>query len=487
MALNVDLGELAAVAAQAADLARTTGAAMPRGWVLPAGADPISAAAVPKLNADAAALFNGVVGVLNKIQKTAHNIGAAAVDYAAADMQGAQHIGGSGGADVTNPVPQIEQLGLRRVPPALSTMTSTGGGDPLVYAQQLHTGPGPGPAMRFAESVRSFTSDTYTVAAADIDRASGVMQRWTPVGADAATELTTYRGWLDQLATALGKLADDADAYGNAFSTAKAKHPTPEEIIAARKELVRAMRSRDEIGTQAALAKFQEQNARSTETMTGYSAATENITNPSGAGGTNEGGSGDMNMLAQMLPTMMSAMGMAMNGLPLGQEIGDEAYDDYYDDYGYGDLGIPSVSSYGGTTSPGGVGIPSAGDMEAVTVGAMTTAATTATGITGGARAPVIEPLGGSSSGGATSGRGVGSPMMPYMPMGAGGAGAGAGGGGNGERNRIVAWHPDRLMYVDDTPHTEPVIGERPTIAPTVTSPTPAPTSQGSTRTGGTA
>ncbi len=77
--------------------------------------------------------------------------------------------------------------------------------------------------------------------------------------------------------------------------------------------------------------------------------------------------------------------------------------------------------------------------------------------------------------------------MMPMMPMGGmGGAGAGAGGGGD-ERNRIVAWHPDRLMYVDDTPHTEPVIGERPTIAPTVTQPTPAPANQAPTRTGGNA
>jgi hypothetical protein len=62
-------------------------------------------------------------------------------------------------------------------------------------------------------------------------------------------------------------------------------------------------------------------------------------------------------------------------------------------------------------------------------------------------------------------------PMMPMMPM-APGAGAGGGAGGD-DRNRVVAWHPDRLMYVDDTPHTEMVIGERPTVAPSVTPPTP--------------
>ena len=66
----------------------------------------------------------------------------------------------------------------------------------------------------------------------------------------------------------------------------------------------------------------------------------------------------------------------------------------------------------------------------------------------------------------------AGSSGMPYMPMMPGGAGAGGGAGG-GERNRVVAWHPDRLMYVDDTPHTEQVIGEKPTIAPVATPPTP--------------
>jgi hypothetical protein len=73
--------------------------------------------------------------------------------------------------------------------------------------------------------------------------------------------------------------------------------------------------------------------------------------------------------------------------------------------------------------------------------------------------------------------------MMPYMPM---APGMGGGGGGN-ERNRVVAWHPDRLMYVDDTPHTEQVIGEKPTIAPTVTPPTPSPANQTPSQSGGSA
>ncbi|WP_040834067.1 PPE domain-containing protein [Nocardia brevicatena] len=491
MALDIDLGEQAAGAVQISELVRNTGAALPRGWALPAGTDPKSAEAVPGLNAWAEGLFNGVVGVMNNVQELAHTTGAALVRYADTDERGARMIAAVGGGhDMTNPVPAVEPLKYRRVPPHLSSMTSVTG-DPLVFAQQLHSGPGPGPVHRFAESVRTFASDTVTIASGDMDRVASILRRWTPVGSEVADKLTKYRGRLDELGTGLKLLADSADAYGNAFAKAKAKHPTPEEIIAARKELVRAMRSRDEIGTQAALAKFQEQNARSAETVSSYTAEANSTeaAGATGAAGNGTGGSGsqDSSALMQMLPTLMSMMGTGMDGLSDTTDIPDDYYDDSYDDYGT-DYGIPSLGSSPGT---GGIpslgGVPSVSQVEDVAVGAMPmvagTGMATGTGLGAAPRVPVLESAAASSPGTAY-GRG-GSPMMPYMPMSPGMGGAN--GGGGGERNRVVAWHPDRLMYVDDTPHTEPVIGERPTIAPTVTSPTPPPPNQAPTRSGGTA
>lgn len=486
MALNVDLGELMAVAARAADMARTTGSALPREWVLPAGADPISAQAVPRLNEHAAGLFNGVLGVLNEVQKLSHNVGNAAVKYAAADTEGAHTIGPGGSTEATNPVPQLERLGYRRVPEPLRNMTSVSG-DPLVFAQQLHSGPGPGPARRFADSVRAFNAESVTAARGDMDSAASVMQHWTPVGSDVAEKLTKYRGWLDELGNGLTLLADSANAYGDSFANAKAKHPTPEEIIAARKKLVRAMRSKDEIGIQSALAEFQEQNARSAETIGNYTTETGVATGEGTASGTGSGtGSGqgtDSSALMQMMPSLMSMMSTGMNGLPSTQEISDDYYDDYYDDYGIEGLGIPSGPAGGGM--PSAPGIPSPSEVESVTVGAMpVTSGMMGSGTQLGSapRVPVMESASPASSS-APYGRSSGMPYMPMMPM-----SPGAGGGANGnERNRVVAWHPDRLMYVDDTPHTEQVIGERPTIAPTVTSPTPPPPNQAPTRSGGSA
>ncbi|WP_040785522.1 PPE domain-containing protein [Nocardia pneumoniae] len=486
--LNVDPQELVATAAKLAQLARDTGAALPGGWVVPAGADPISAEAVPQLNAQAASLLNGMASVLNEMQRTASNIGKAAVDYTSADDEGARRIGGAGGDIVADPVGDVEVIGQRR-PPTLRFPVAGGTVDPLTFAQQLHAGPGPGAATGFANELRKFTGGQHLAATEGVDSAVRAMQNWEPVGAAAAAELGQHRGWLDQLGRGLGMLADGIDTYSNAFRTAKAKHPTPEEIIAARKELLRQMRSKNELGIQAALAKFNEQNARSLETITGYS--TE-VGSKVGAGegadkGTSGGsGGGDSSALSQMLPALMSAMASA--GVPLS-ELGrsDDSYDDYgIDEYGYDDLGIPSSL---GTGSPSGTPIGNLGtsisDVTAETVSAtpLPLAASASSVSSSMPRTPVIEPLSTSSAANAAAAR-AGTPMMPYMPM---APGMGNGGGNGNERNRVVAWHPDRLMYVDDTPHTEAVIGERPTIAPTVTPPTPGPSNQTPSQSGGNA
>ena len=491
MPLNVDLNELVAVAGRSADMARLTGAAMPREWVLPAGADPISAQAVPQLNADAATVFNATVGVLNKIQRDAHHIGQAAVEYAAADDNGARLLDASGADLVNNPVPAVEQVGLRRVPPGLRDM-SVVTGDPLTFAQQLHSGPGPEPAQRFADSVRLFNTSSRTQAADDMDRAGSVLQHWTPVGSEVAGRFATYRGWMDTLGDAMENLARGAESYGNAFARAKAKHPTPEEILANRKKMLAAARAKNEAALTAATLEHNDLNLRAGEATGSYGSETgigvADSSQGSGAAAQTGTGSGDQ-MMSQMLPLLMSMMEMGQNQLSSTEEISDDYYDDYYDDYGLGDYSVPSYGSpTGGAPSVPSGGIPSASSVQTVSSSTVMPLTPAVGGSLGAApKIPGAEGAAGGSGGAA--GR-AGSPMMPMMPMGGmggAGAGAGAGGGGGDERNRIVAWHPDRLMYVDDTPHTEPVIGERPTIAPTVTQPTPAPANQAPTRTGGNA
>ncbi len=505
MDMNVDPSELVAAASALADMARNTGGALPGNWVVPAGADPISAQAVPQLNGNAQSLYNGVLGTLNEVHRTAREIGAAAVDYTDADDRAGREIGGAGADLATNPVAETLPHTPRYAPsfrlPAVGATI-----DPLTFAQQLHNGPGPGGAARFAENVRSYLSTTHADATNDLDRSAQAMQHWRPVGSAAAQQISQHRGWLDQLGSALGQLADGAENYSNAFTAAKAKHPTPQEIIAARKELVAAMRSKNELGVQDALAKFQEQNARSAETVTDYTTAVNagNASSDSAASETanasessgSQGGSGqEMQMLAQMLPTMLSSLMQGGMMSQLGQpdsldglEGSDYGYDyGGYDDYGsglggYGGGGSAMpIGDITGSLGGGDTSIPTVnvGPMPMV-ASASSSGAATASG-SNLPKTPVIEPLSSSAAGAARNMTG-GSPM-PYMPMSPGMGGAG---GGNNERNRVVAWHPDRLMYVDDTPHTEQVIGEKPTIAPAVTPPTPSP-NQTPSRSGGSA
>ncbi|WP_280309685.1 PPE domain-containing protein, partial [Nocardia abscessus] len=306
--------------------------------------------------------------------------------------------------------------------PGLGFRGGGGAVDPLTFAQQLHSGPGPGAAKGFADALRKFAGGPHLAAVEEVNSAAKSMQHWEPVGAAAATELGRRRGWLDQLGAGLGLLADGIDTYSDAFRTAKAKHPTPAEIIAARKELIAAMRSKNELGIQAALAKFNEQNARSAETITGYS--TE-VGSKVGAGegaseGTGKGNGGDSSALNQMLPALMSAMASA--GMPLSQLAQSDTaadYDDYgLDEYGYEDLGIPSGL---GTGSPSGmpVGSPGAGipdvEAETVQVSALPVAASASLG-SGMPRTSVIEPLGASWGAAAAAARG-GWAVMADKPL----------------------------------------------------------------------
>ncbi len=483
--LNVDPEELVGAAAEIADMVRVTGAAVPAEWVTPAGSDPISAGMVPQLNQEAAQLLNGMRGLLSVLQRSAHEVGAAAVDYAATDSTNAQLLGGTSGTGVGNPAELPGNVPML-VPPVITFPDPGLAVDPLTFAQQLHAGPGAAAPARFSEVLRAFDAGPATDAGRRVGAAAEVLRNWTPVGAQASAELTRHNDWMDRIRRRLSRLADRVDAYSDAFRIAKDKHPTPSEIIAARKELLRAMRSKNEAATSAALAKYEELNLRSAEAIGGY----EGSMAADAAQGNGEGGEGDSSMLQALLPALLSALSQG-GMMAADQTLTEGSYDDYYDDYpgGYGDYG--DYGDYGGvspsSSPPGSLDGYGPGVNPAYTLGPMPMSAAPSATSGGGAgtpRASAFEPIrSGSSPTGNMMGRGGYMPMMPMMP-GAGGAGAG---GGGGDRGRVVAWHPDRLMYVDDTPHTESVIGERPVIAPTVTPPTPAPASQTQNNAGGSA
>ncbi|WP_327146933.1 PPE domain-containing protein [Nocardia sp. NBC_01327] len=499
MALNVDPQELVSAAAALSALAQEVHAALPAGWVHPAGGDTHSALATSHYNAQAESAINNVIAVLNGLAPHAQQIGAAAADYTRADEAGGRQMGGGGSEIIANPVAAQVPFETRQAPiaPLAAGPPSI---DPLTFAQQLHSGPGPAPARAFADSVRQFLGGAHAAAQDGLQNAVPVMNNWTPVGTTVASHLNDYQNQLSQIGDGLDGIASGVDAYADAFQTAKSRHPTPQEITATRQRLLAAMRSNSP-ALAAALAEFNDQTALSGQTHAAYTAAVNSTTATNGlgsgspaAGNTNATSASqtpgtsqnsDSSMLTQLLPSLMNALNGSKNALsPQGSPqhdptipTGGPSEDPY--------TNLPTMPSFpdgGSPTVPSGEpSIPADLTSTVYPVDQLpVVTASTALGSSGLPRAPVIEPLQ-TSAAAAAANRGTGGSSMPYMPM---MPGMNNGGGGN-DRSRIVAWHPDRLMYVDDTPYTDVVIGEKPTIAPIATPPTPAPANQAPTNTGG--
>ncbi|WP_067694160.1 PE family protein [Nocardia jejuensis] len=487
MAMNVEPAELIAAAATLWRLVQEAHAALPTSWVPAAGADLPSTVASALHSAHAESTVNGVIDIANRAAAHAHHIGAAAVDYTLADDEGSRTIGGRGAATVANPVASGEQFTLRHAPPP--PVAGAGTVDSLTFAQQLHAGPGPGPAQAYADSIQQYLKGPHRDAMDGIENLIPIMNSWTPIGTTVAGHLSTFTQQLNDIGSSMGTLAANITDYADAFRTAKTQHPTPQEIIATRKRLLAASRAKDSAALTRALTEFNEQNALSTQTHTTYiSEVGKNITelpstgkNADGTGSTQNGtgGAQNNNMIMQMLPTLLSSLMNSASSL--------SQHDSTQSDLDDADLGyasdlpeLPTLTGGGGGPDGGGPGsaaVPDLASYRMPTAGSQAVLANS-----GLPRTPVIEALP-SRSTGSSPARAGGAPYMPYMPM-TPGMGPQSGAGGN-DRARVVAWHPDRLMYVDDTPHTDAVIGEKPTIAPTVTPPTPAHANQAPTHTGG--
>ncbi|KAA8881901.1 PPE domain-containing protein [Nocardia colli] len=496
MELNVDPVELTGVASRLAGLAQRADAALaalPEGWVRAPAADAISRHKALQHNENQAApLLNGVTAVTYELQHTAHEIGASAVDYSSADDAGGRTVGGGGADILANPVPEPAPPTLRSPPPAPATPDAATV-DTLKLAEQLRAGPGIDPATKFTDGLRGFLDGAFHELTEGMANEARTLRHWTPVGAAAAADLDHQRRLLEQFGAGLRRLAHDVDTDSAAFVTARDKHPTPAEIKATRKELLTAMRSKNPVALEQAMAEFEEQNARSAETITGYSAADPFADTAADSDSTGESSGIDMNTVMTMLPTLLSAISAAAPAVDSAlsnypEDYGSGEYGDYadYGDYAFPDTGYPAeTASVSG--SSGAPPLPSYAEDSPVsntpvfTVGPMPTAGAPTPAVQpppGQQRAPVIDQLSSASSAAAANARG-GMPYMPMMPM------APGAGGAAGVRPRNVEWNPNRLMFVDDTPHTEQVIGERPTIAPTVTPATPARTDPGTTSSGG--
>ncbi|MBL1079756.1 hypothetical protein JK358_35680 [Nocardia sp. 2] len=476
-------GIATSMAATARELARTT----PRQWFRGAGTDDGSRAMGEWTNHHLAAIKQTIENCCNAIQDTHDKLRIAAAEYRRADAQGAAALGAPGGDTSARPV-ALPPLSVPTTPPPRqasqqANLTSE------ALARQLNNGPGPEHARQLAADLRAFRSGPQQ----DADNGlRGLQQRlpdaWRPNGAGAAAEVSRHRDSLDRVGTRLDALATALDRYRQAFLTAQNTHPKPGEIQQAWEELQAALRGKDDLAVQQALDRYNELRERSLRTADNYFSEVGDSTTATNKPGdqpedekppANTGSTGSDSMTS-MLPLLLNSL--ASNALSSDSESAlddayydDELLDDYlpaYDTSGYAGGGGGYYGSPGTTVSGAATG-------SSVPFGTLpVTANTAAVAATSGPRAPVLDAYNPNAATSTNPTR-AGSGYMPgYFPPGM--AGAGANGNGN-DRPRVKEWHPDRLMYEDKTQSVEQVIGDKPTIRPTVTPPTPATSPTGAT------
>lgn len=487
MALDVDPAELASAAASLRNGAQETTDGIKHGSMPRAGDDAGSFITQWQINQRLAALRNSLNQVKFDFLASADKIDAAGKDYTAADLAAAEAlIGRGGGGSGSAQTAQQNTPTAETAPLPFPSGAATSAVDALTFARRLHAGPGPGASRAFAREIRQYLLGPHQSALSTLDDAVARLANWAPVGAAARDEIRRHRGRLEQIGTGLDELATHIDNYSDAFGRGHTSHPTPGQLEAARKELRDALASGDDLAIQRALAKYQALNAQSAESSRQYFGDLGNTIPSEGQGQQSTGGSNSMSALSSMLPTLLSSLAGQDSSLADDSESDDYDYgtseylpDSYLPAGDYGGYG----SGGGGFGGPGG-SFDAGGPIPTMAAAAMPIGAATAnlSGPAPATRTPVIDPVTASPGGNGTPASRTNAPYMPYMPM---APGAGTGGANGGDRSRVVAWHPDRLIYVDDTPHTELVIGEKPSITPTVTPPTPS--TPAPTRTGGSA
>lgn len=457
------------------------------GWFQAAGADTASGAAWRAHNSQLTAVYDQIGQHCNDYQETGHKAKIAAAAYRRTDALGATAIG-LPGADLSTDPSAPQPISLVITPPTPPRSTFQVADNPRALARQLNGRPGVEPAQHLAERIRTYLTGPYLDHRDGMEAARSRYSEWTPTGDAAVGELDRHLRTWTNIGSTLDSIATSIDRYTHAFQTAATTHPKPDELEQAWNKLQAALRSRDELGAQKALAEYNELCNRSEAVAGKYFGevgdATSSKDTPAGnkpqpnqSGGTSTAGA--FNPSSMMNPLMFSSLADALS--PSDDSRSDD--EDYYDD-GYGDDYLPNYESIGAGYSPGAAfGMPSVtggGSTPTATIAhfpiaASTAAMTTATNV--GPRAPVVDAYNPAIAATAGTAR-TGSPYPPYMPMAPGMGGLGANGN---DRSRNEGLFPNRRVYDDDTPHTEPVIGEKRAIIPTVTAPTPATSPTGGT------
>lgn len=242
-----DVGPRIALALQAAATALAAPAAIAP--PLPAGADPVSAAAAGRVATNAATLSGQLAGGISRLAQGAQAVTKALAGYVSTDAAGAARIDGHAAAAAAAEtvaaivIPSVPAIEVPSVPMDAAAAVASLPADPAVIDDALHAGP--------AESGLHAHASAWDAAAAQLHTAATEMRTlgatlpasWSGTTAENLTSrLGQFSDWLTSSADSARAHADTTRQAATMYRSAVNAHPRATDVRNTQQALLAAVR-----------------------------------------------------------------------------------------------------------------------------------------------------------------------------------------------------------------------------------------------------
>ena len=298
-----DVGPRIAVALQSAAAALAAPAAIAP--PLPAGADPVSAAAAGRLTAHAATLSGHLAGGISRLAQGAAAVTKALSGYVTTDAAGAARIDGHGAAAAAEtveaiPIPAVPAIEIPSVPVDPAAAVASLPGDPAVIDDALHAGAAESGLHAHASAWDATAAQLHAAATAMRTLGATLPASWSgAAGQNLTSRLGEFSDWLTSSAQAATTHAQSAREAASMYRSAVNAHPRATDVRNTQQALLAAVRrasAGDVTAVPVALdeeAKLAQMKAASATAMTQYGSSTGGLSPAPTPGDSPEIGDGD--------------------------------------------------------------------------------------------------------------------------------------------------------------------------------------------------
>lgn len=332
-----DVGPRIAVALQSAAAALAAPAAIAP--PLPAGADPVSAAAAGRVATHAAALSGHLAGGISRLAQGAAAVTKALSAYVVTDAAGAARIDGHSASAAAETVaaiaiPAVPSIEIPSVPVDPVAAVASLPGDPAVIDDALHAGAAESGLHAHASAWDSAAAQLHTAATEMRTLGATLPASWSgTAGQNLTSRLGEFSDWLTSSAEAARSHADNARQAAQMYRSAVNSHPRATDVRNTQEALLAAVRrasAGDVTAVPVALdeeAKLAQMKQQSVTAMAQYGQGAGGLTPATTPGDSPKIGDGDPHLPDKSADGVQAEDGQS--GDELDEGLGDgEAADD---------------------------------------------------------------------------------------------------------------------------------------------------------------